>query len=312
MSTTIDRLRTARPDDAALRELYVDPTAARSAMLASAHRAHRAHLSHRASSRQTARQRTRRTRRLGAAAVLLAGGLGVQALATPAQADLGALAASAAQQPADVLQPGEWLRVSTTSVQRNGLLDGNRDVYAQRRTIWTSWEGRVVVREVRPGEYDTISPLPVPAEPGYATPTPAFIAALPDSPTALRDRLDRTVSGSNSHEEAVYVALTDLLRSGLLPPEMLGTVLTVLDTLPGTSAEEVAEDGRALVRLTYDHWSPVPSMWREQTLLDPDTGRIVGEHEGWPGGGSYDSRVTGESIVDELPVRVREVLAGER
>ncbi|QWC86343.1 hypothetical protein KLP28_06530 [Nocardioidaceae bacterium] len=307
MTATLDHLRAARPDHETLRDLYADPTAARAATLRRAHRST-------PSAPAPAARRTRRatvSRRLTAVALVIGAGLGTQTLLAPAQADLSALAARVEQQPGDVLRPGEWLRVDSRSVQQNGLLDGNRDRYARSYTLWTSWQGRVVLDEARPGGAREVSDLGLP-EAGYGTPTPAFIADLPGSPTELRDRLDRTVSGSNSHDEAVYVALTDLLRSGLLPAELLGTVLTVLDTVPGTSAEEVTEDGRELVRLTYDRWAPVPSVWREQVLLDATTGRVVGEHEGWPGGGTYASEVLDEAVVDGLPERVRTALAQQR
>ena len=298
MSTILDRLQSARPGDATLRELFTDPQAARADMLRRA-----------AAAAPAPRRRRRRVAALAVASL----GTVVTApmLVGPAQADLSAVAQSAAEQPGVVLEPGQWLRTSSRSDQQNGLLDGDArdDRYINERIGWMSWRGEFIAEDTRVRGRVSLSRFRVPREPGYETPTPAFIASLPTSPTKLREHLDATVSGSNSHEEAVYVALTGLLRSGLLPSERLGAVLTVLDSLPGTSAEEVQQDGRDVVRLTYSHWFAMPAVWREQILLDPETGRVVGEHESWPGGGTYDLVILDERIVDSLPGRVREAVA---
>jgi hypothetical protein len=53
-------------------------------------------------------------------------------------------------------------------------------------------------------------------------------AELPEDAADLRAYLDRTVSGSNSHGEAIFVAITDSVQSNLLPPKTLAAALEVL------------------------------------------------------------------------------------
>ncbi|UUZ61322.1 hypothetical protein [Nocardioides sp. B-3] len=59
------------------------------------------------------------------------------------------------------------------------------------------------------------------------------------------------MSGSNSHEEAVFTTITDSAHSNFLPPETLSAALPVLADVDGVSVHDVEVDGRPAVELSY-------------------------------------------------------------
>lgn len=150
-----------------------------------------------------------------------------------------------------------FLHVKTEALQQNSGIFGDGKTLDTNRESWIRWDGKTWAIDSRPSagwrEYQL---FPRAAEPYLNNPTPESAAALPDDPDAVRTYLDEHVSGSNSHEEAIFVAVCDLTRSQFLPPETLAAALRVLADVDGIETKDVTFHGRPPCR------SPTPRSGR--------------------------------------------------
>jgi hypothetical protein len=78
----------------------------------------------------------------------------------------------------------------------------------------------------------------------WEQPTRAFFAGLPTDVDALQSYLRNHVEGSSSHDEAVFVAVGDALRTagGLASPKLRAAMLAVLSRTPGVVVHPDAQD----------------------------------------------------------------------
>jgi hypothetical protein len=244
----------------------------------------------------------RRRTALVAAAVVVAGVVVGPSLLGPdssaAHADLTAVALAAANAEGPVIAEGTFLHVKTEAVQRNSRIWDDGRTLDTNREEWIRWDGQVWAVDTRPSagyrEYHLFPPL------DYMTPEHA--ASLPDTAPELRAFLDRTVSGSNSHEEAIFVAITDWARSNLLPPRTLAAALEVLADVDGVSTKDVTVGGRDAVEVSF-HRFWVGLVSTESMTIDRLTGRVLSEHDSDPTG-SYDVRTTLVEVVAEVPEEI--------
>ena len=218
-------------------------------------------------------------------------------------ADLRELARAAVRYDGPVLAEGTWLHERSTSVQRNSSLFSDGAVYDNERETWTSWDGTVYLVEHRPSagwtSYDVLDEK---FEPSIGDPTPAFSATLPDEAEALRDYLDDHVSGSNSHDEALFDAVRTLTTSHTLPPRTLAAALEVLAEIDGVSTDDVEVDGRAAVEATFtQHY--LDALGTSTIVLDRATGQALSSEESNPGS-TYRSTTTLSEVVDAIPAEV--------
>ncbi len=109
-------------------------------------------------------------------------------------------------------------------------------------------------------------------------PTPAYLATLPTEPAALYDYLYTHVSGSASHEEAIFVAIGDMLRGGFAPPELRSAAIRVLTHLPHVSLSDTATDplGRTVQQFEFADDSARQGAV-ESMAFDPATAQILDE-----------------------------------
>lgn len=292
MTDLMQRLTAARPTEAELDTLWAPErrAATRARVLAPA----------------SARPRhPRRTAWLAAAAVTGAFVVVPQVVDGGAAAaeDLRQLAVAAAEQGGAPAR-GTFLHVTTEAVQRNSRLFGDGEVLDTNRERWIRWDGHTWAIDTRPSagwtEHHVFERT---TDVSVNNPTPEFAAALPDEPEALGAYLHENVSGSSSHEETMFVAVADLARSQMLPPETLSAALLVLADVDGVSTEDVAVEGRDAVEVTFEQWWG--GLVGTQTVtFDRATGRILAERESDPGG-SYESVTTMVEVVDEVPADVR-------
>ena len=212
------------------------------------------------------------------------------------------LAAVAAESSGPVLAPGTFLHVKTESLQENSSIFDDGKTLDTNRESWVSWDGDLLAIDTRPSagwtEYHEF-----PAEDleprAFSGPTPEFAASLPDTAPELAAYLDANVSGSNSHEEAIYTAITDLAHSNFLPPETLSAALLVLADVDGVSVNDVEVDGRPAVEISYAAW------WArlivdDTVTIDEETARVINVRESDPTG-SYRSDTVLTEVVDEVP-----------
>ncbi len=217
-----------------------------------------------------------------------------------AQADLRGLAMAAVSADGPVIEEGTYLHVKTEAVQRNSRIFGDGRTLDTKRESWVRWDGTRWAIDTRPSEgWREYHRFPRPEEPSLNQPTPEFAASLPDDPDDLRAYLDAHVSGSKSHEEAIFVAVADLARSHLLPPKTLAAALEVLAGVEGVETREVTALGRPAVEISYDEfWEGLAG--RQSVVLDRATARVISESESDPGG-TYDLTTTLIEVVQELP-----------
>jgi hypothetical protein len=138
---------------------------------------------------------------------------------------------------------------------------------------------------------------------------------LPTDPVALDKRL-RAAGGTNSGDERVFKALTEILMSQQSPPAVHAAAIRVLDTIskhpqapvttkdkgpiatPKVALELATVDGRAGVKATFTDATSHPGEY-EWVVLDSTTGALIQSGTG-TAKGSGASTVTSE-IVDTLP-----------
>ena len=102
---------------------------------------------------------------------------------------------------------------------------------------------------------------------------------LPRDPSALRDYFyGKYTDGSASIDEDVWVRITDLLRTGEVPADLRAALYRAIALIPGVEIidEQAALDGRTGVAL--GRVEPARgSTSREEIIIDPTTGLIIGE-----------------------------------
>lgn len=246
----------------------------------------------------------RRTAWLVAAAVLI-GSAAVPTVISSGQAsargDLLQLALVAAEADAPVIAPGTYLHVKTESLQKNSELFGDGQRFETDREQWIRWDGPRWAIDTRPSagwsEYHRFGR---PVRVGFGDPTPEFVAGLPDHPSALRGYLDDTVSGSNSHEQALFVAIRDLAHSRMLDPATLGVALEVLADVDGVDTRDVVVDGRDAVEVNYDLLFDIGLLGRQSFTIDRRTAQVLRVADSDPGG-TYESQTTLVEVVDTIP-----------
>lgn len=256
------------------------------------------------------RRRTRLLAGVAAAAVIAAG-----AVASPWGLDLGGrgndivVPAGASAEAAELLEraaqitphdppvrPGQYWDVHTVSVQtmvgpgaenRPGgtdtddrheyvSVDGTKPLVVVSRTVARTADGKVVRRGGDAWQHD----LPAEDLPAsWQTPSPAFLAALPRDPAALRRRLYEDSKGQgNSPDGEAVVFVADILRSGIVPADLRAALFRVLRTVPGVDVTSgvATIDGRTGVGIgRVESHDGV----RQEVVIDPATGELIGERE---------------------------------
>ncbi len=248
-------------------------------------------------------RRPRRTTWLAAAAVasaLVVVPSIVDGGSSTAQADLRALAMAAVSADGPVIAEGTYLHVKTEAIQRNSRIFGDGRTLDTNRESWTRWDGSVWAIDTRPSEgWTEYLRFPRPEEPDLSGPTPEFAASLPDDPEELRAYLNEHVSGSSSHEEAIFSAVTGWARSHFLPPKTLAAALEVLAGVEGVETREVTALGRPAVEITYKtFWLGLVE--RQSVVLDRATAQVISTSSSDPGGTSR-STTTLMEVVQEIP-----------
>lgn len=112
----------------------------------------------------------------------------------------------------------------------------------------------------------------LPEHGNWQFPRPEFVAGLPNDPEQLYQRLSADSGGGK--QALVYAA--DALRTGLLPAATRATLLRALTHLPGLDVTDDAADldGRRGVALGISADGE-----RQEIILDPATGEVIGERE---------------------------------
>lgn len=297
MTELITRLAEARPTNADLEAAW--PSTARRDLL------DRVREQAGADPQQRPRHRTRWLMAAAVAALTLIVPMTLNGGDAHARAEILRLAAVAANSEAVAFRPGTYLHVKTESVQRQRPLIGDGSTRDTNRESWVGWDGSTWAVDTRPSAGWTEHHFfPASIQPSFGSPTPEFVAQLPDGPAELRAHLDRTVSGSNSHEEALFVAVTDLASSHLLDPATLAVALEAIADVDGVRTKDVVVDGRAAVEISFRRFH-LDLLGVDAFTLDTQTAQVLRVRSSSPVG-SYTSTTT---LVEQVPAVPAEVLA---
>lgn len=296
--------------------------------------------------RRTRRRRARVT--IGAVAAATAAVLVVPVLsfggaggASPAAADV--LQRAAAITAVDqATSPGQFWKITTvgsnlTTVAGNDPAGGPDPVYAVyqvsiQRTDYVSvdgsqpsWtqetSGEQITQLTGPEGYQrpertsgawtsNLAPDDIPGT--WQTPTIGFLQSLPRDTAALRDRLYRDVAGhgpSDDTEVLVYVA--DALRSGLVPADLRAALFRVLETVPGVEVTDSGATIDGVTGIAIGRLEPRNGT-RQEIVIDPETGQVVGEREiqivagdGPPAGTVISETHVTRTVVDGVPADIQ-------
>lgn len=248
----------------------------------------------------------RRPLRIAAAAAVVAVGIGGTSIlwpraGVPSAAALDALAATAAR--ASTIPSGQYLHLITRSSQSD---EGRA---TEQRTIesWTDAAGRVWRHDrssTTPEMWFAFCP-PRRLADSYAGATAEQLATLPTDPVALEEHLRATVTGSTSPDEAVFVAVGDMLRGEAAPPALRSAALQVLGRTPHVTTSETTRDGRPVVEVTFRDDDRRRGVAQTE-VFDTATASIVAERITADAGAHvYTSNTQNLGLTDALPQEVR-------
>lgn len=165
----------------------------------------------------------------------------------------------------------------------------------------------------------------------FSEPTAALFASMPTDVSTLYTYLRSHVSGSSTRDQAMFVAIGDMLRTGdsLASPRLRGALVAVLSRTPGVTVHTGERDylGRAAIRADFVDQRIEPGVV-ESMFFDPTSFRLLEERTGSNGqptrytgpspaydaaptgpatapgpleGTAYLNVITGERVVGKLP-----------
>ena len=190
--------------------------------------------------------------------------------------------------------------------------DGTRKPNGQDDMIdrsWVSPNGDII--SVRSGSQTGCTRFPNGGA-SFEEPTEDFLASMPTDVNGLNTYLRAHVEGSSSHDEAVFVAVSDALRTadGLASPRLRAAMIAVLSRTPGVTLHYNQQDirGRSALRLDFVNQRIRPNDVHS-LYFDPTTYQMLEEREGSNGqpatyngpSPGYDDPAPAADAPDELP-----------
>ncbi|WP_295696564.1 CU044_5270 family protein [Lapillicoccus sp.] len=193
--------------------------------------------------------------------------------ASPAAAEaLHRLARVATSSATDAAGPGQFVH-SVTQELRTGVQEGNEAsggpmTYEQ----WTAHDGRFWRRDTSAGVVNEI--LFFPADQSSVS----YVVSLPTDPDELNRFLRKNVSGSNSTDEAVFVAIGDLLRDHNASARLRAAMMSVLARTDHVSLGSATDDtrGRPATEFDFVDDSNRPGVVAS-LFFDPKTAELIDE-----------------------------------
>lgn len=245
---------------------------------------------------------------IGAAAAGVAGALTVPALVpgwflpSASAAELEPVAAAAGARPSLTWAEGQFLHTRTTTSQHDRDVNSDRVIDDWRTPDGWTWSRRGKAAAT-PTEFYIFGP-------GWGWMRPGFAATMPTEPHLLDAFLRARVSGSSSQDEAVFVAIGDMLRQEAAPADLRAASIRVLGLNRQVSVTKLTVGGgAAAIRATFVDEAARPGS-KQSLVLDATTGYLLGEEVTWPDG-RFTAQVTVREVVDALPSDVVRAV-GER
>lgn len=258
--------------------------------------------------------------------------------ASAAAASLLTRAADSIHASDPVAAPGQWWRITTTGVDAasgptpSGALGTwlvGRTVVSylavdgSRPTITVGSAGTLDRQVAGPagsappdgtlaaGSTEAIDLAPDRLPGTWQTGTPAFLAALPRDPQALRARLYADTAGEGpSADGEAFTAVADLLRTGLVPADLRAALFRVLATIPGVGITSATASLDGATGVGIGRLEDRNGL-RQEIIVSPSDGALVGERtvavravDGIAAGTVLDSRRSSRALVDSVPADV--------
>lgn len=207
---------------------------------------------------------------LTAAAVVAIAGVTLQAAlpagspgAPPAASALEQLARTAEVASVATIGDGQYLHVVTRDTQ-NGQL--------RVLESWTNANGWVWRHDTEKDRNDYYIFPPV-----EGLSSPAAMRAMPTEPDALDRYLRDRVSGSTSQDEAVFVAVNDIVRTGYAPPSLRAAGIRLLARASlGTVESAYDPQGRPATKVTFVDETARPGE-QQITFFQAGSGQVLAE-----------------------------------
>ncbi|WP_460603458.1 hypothetical protein [Jatrophihabitans fulvus] len=206
--------------------------------------------------------------------------------------------------------PGQYGRiVSDVFTVRDGRLvatgERSQDWIAPDGTVWSYRTGGTGGPEC--------FRFPLDGAPGTSSPTRSWFDGLPTDPAALDRWLRSHVSGSTSRDEAVFVAVGDMLRDGgpLASSRLRASLVSVLSRTGGVTVHRAVTgpDGRAAVRADFVDQDKRPGELRSLyfapgsfELVAETSARTGGPRTATGGSPAYSSPPRAGATARDLPV----------
>lgn len=142
-----------------------------------------------------------------------------------------------------------------------------------------------------------------PGEDSINNPSPAFLATLPTDPAALLNYLRAHVHGSSSTDEAVFVAVGDMLSGGFAPPALRAATLRVLERTPHVTVRSGQDSlGRTATVVDFVDESGRPGVV-QSLYFDPATARLL-QTGRTASDLAYSGTVVSSDVVNSIPAQV--------
>jgi len=140
---------------------------------------------------------------------------------------------------------------------------------------------------------------------------PDYASTMPTEPHLLDAFLRARALGSTSQDEAVFVAIGDMLRQEAAPPAVRAAAIGVLGLNPKVTVEHTTDtQTRPVLKVTFTDEAMRPGT-RQYLYLAPDTGVLLGRGSNGPGW-DYHSVITNRQVVDALPADLAAALGTEK
>ena len=215
----------------------------------------------------------------GAATILVvASGVlptGAPGLSSADAATLNRLATAAGSTPADLVPPGEYKHFVFRTDATFETASGTTHPPVLRTDLWVDSNGASWRRETEQNGSAHRYHFAPSTESNANNPSPTFLASLPTDSDELYRYLRDHAHGSSSTDEAVLVAVGDLLRTQMASPELRAAAVRVLGHLPITIEQHATSASGQ--RGTLISMERPRNQGTEALLVDDGTSLVVEE-----------------------------------
>lgn len=138
---------------------------------------------------------------------------------------------------------------------------------------------------------------------------PVEFGEIPVDATLAYQWIDQQYTGgSSSRAEDNFDRIASLLRTGLVPGPQRAALLGALALIPGVTATDGVENNNGVVGVAIGRDEPVRFGQREEVIVDPETGMVIGERTitgstffGWGTNEVFTVTAIETTVVDSLP-----------